>query len=72
MREKFSFLKRKDGAALLEFVFCFPILRCCLSVCHLKNDYCCKYNVFLMVMQNFIKFFLQNVLFLSVLAFLAA
>ena len=26
MREKFQFLKRKDGAALLEFVFCFPIL----------------------------------------------
>ena len=26
MIEKFQFLKRKDGAALLEFVFCFPIL----------------------------------------------
>ncbi len=26
MSGNFSFLKRKDGAALLEFVFCFPIL----------------------------------------------
>lgn len=26
MRRRSGFLKRKDGAALLEFVFCFPIL----------------------------------------------